>query len=116
MSIRAQLHELLGDDAELDGAFGRGGVPAPPRRLPIPDVARACPRGEVRPARDGSGAPVAVARLSTDEVCVVADRCPHDGGLLSDGFLEGDVLVCARHHWELDPRTGARVRSRCARS
>ena len=56
-------------------------------------------------AADGAD-DVAVLRLSTGEACVVADRCPHDGGLLSDGFVEDDRLVCARHQWELDPRTG----------
>jgi phenylpropionate dioxygenase-like ring-hydroxylating dioxygenase large terminal subunit len=65
---------------------------------------RRCPRGGVVAARDASGAEVAVVRLSTGEVCVVADRCPHDGGRISDGFVDADRLVCARHQWELDPR------------
>jgi nitrite reductase (NADH) small subunit len=71
---------------------------------------RACRRGEAVAARAADGAPVVVVRLISGEVCVVADRCPHDGGVLSDGFVEADRLVCARHQWEVDPRTGERVR------
>jgi nitrite reductase (NADH) small subunit len=67
----------------------------------------------VVPARDAEGAPVAVIRLWSGQVCVIADRCPHDGGPLSDGFVEEDRLVCARHQWELDPRTGERIASHC---
>ena len=52
------------------------------------------------------GQRVAVALLADGRAFAVADRCPHDGGLLSDGFLEGDRLVCARHGWEIDPCTG----------
>ena len=36
----------------------------------------------------------------------VADRCPHDGGRLSDGWLDGDRLVCARHAWEIEVCSG----------
>jgi nitrite reductase/ring-hydroxylating ferredoxin subunit len=78
--------------------------PSRPARPTVASAARRCPRGAVVAARDATGAAVAVVRLSTGEVCVVADRCPHDGGRLSDGFVEADRLVCARHHWELDPR------------
>jgi nitrite reductase/ring-hydroxylating ferredoxin subunit len=70
---------------------------------------RACRRGEAVAARAPDGEAVVVVRLISGEVCVVADRCPHDGGVLSDGFVEADRLVCARHHWEVDPRTGERV-------
>ena len=52
------------------------------------------------------GQRVAVALLADGRAFAVPDRCPHDGGLLSDGFLEGDQLVCARHGWEIDPCTG----------
>ena len=42
---------------------------------------------------------------------------PNPVGSLSDGFVEADRLVCARHQWELDPRTGAcpRALARAAR-
>ena len=77
-------------------------------RKSLPSAIRSCPRGQVVPARGEGGEAVAVVRLISGEVCVIADRCPHDGGLLSDGFVENDRVVCARHHWEVDPRTGER--------
>ena len=34
------------------------------------------------------------------------DKCPHKGIALSDGYLEGNVLICRVHHWEYDASTG----------
>ena len=59
------------------------------------------PVGTVLRARDGA-VPVAVARLGSGRLVVVEDECPHDGGRISDGFVEGELLVCARHNWELE--------------
>jgi nitrite reductase/ring-hydroxylating ferredoxin subunit len=57
--------------------------------------------GEVVRARAGA-VPVAVARLASGRLVVVVDECPHDGGRISDGFVEGERLVCSRHNWELE--------------
>ena len=32
--------------------------------------------------------------------------CPHAGGPLGQGNLEGNVLICPWHAWEYDCRTG----------
>ena len=41
----------------------------------------------------------------------IADgRCPHMGGHLPDGALEGTVLTCPRHHSQFDLRDGHVVR------
>jgi hypothetical protein len=63
------------------------------------------PVGRVVAARDGARA-VAVARLTSGALVVVDDECPHDGGRISDGFVEGERLICARHGWELVPCNG----------
>jgi phenylpropionate dioxygenase-like ring-hydroxylating dioxygenase large terminal subunit len=68
--------------------------------------------GEIVRARDGA-VPVAVARLGSGRLVVVEDTCPHDGGRISDGFVDGERLVCARHHWELEVAAGSR---RCTRA
>jgi toluene monooxygenase system ferredoxin subunit len=34
------------------------------------------------------------------------DRCPHLGGQLSEGTLDGCTLTCASHLWEFDALTG----------
>src|SRR5262245_8543779 len=61
-------------------------------------------------ARDGAR-PVAVARLRSGRLVVVDDRCPHDGGRISDGWVDGERLVCARHGWELEVENGRCVRA-----
>lgn len=42
-------------------------------------------------------------------VFAYADACPHEGHPLSRGELEADVLICAKHFWEFDIRTGKHV-------
>ena len=32
--------------------------------------------------------------------------CPHRGGSLGDGFLQGNTITCPMHSWEFDVRTG----------
>lgn len=65
---------------------------------------RAAP-GDVIAAVDGE-ALVAVVVLADGRAFALEDRCPHDGGWLSDGWLDGDKLVCARHAWEIETCTG----------
>jgi nitrite reductase/ring-hydroxylating ferredoxin subunit len=42
-----------------------------------------------------------------DEVLAVGNECPHQGGNLCDGFVEGDIVICPLHGWEFDLRSGA---------
>mgnify|MGYP001557315103 CR=1 FL=1 len=95
--LRAQLLDELGYDPD----DGRVDVRA------LGEV----PIGAVVPARDGARQ-VAVARLGSGALVVVEDACPHDGGRISDGFVEGERIVCARHGWELMPCGGRCVRAR----
>jgi toluene monooxygenase system ferredoxin subunit len=44
-----------------------------------------------------------------DEVFAYEDRCPHEGHPLSLGDLEADVLICAKHMWEFEIKTGRHV-------
>ncbi|HLU69059.1 MAG TPA: Rieske (2Fe-2S) protein [Kofleriaceae bacterium] len=105
--VRALVCDLLGEDWD-EGE----------RRPEVAEALARCPRGQVMAARQG-GCDVAVGVLEDGRPFVLPDRCPHDGGRLSDGFIERGRLVCARHGWELDPETGERVwpapaRPRCA--
>lgn len=59
----------------------------------------------VAPAHQ-DGEAVAVVRTASGRVYVLPDRCPHDGGTLSDGFVEGEHVVCARHGWEIEACSG----------
>lgn len=101
-SINAQLRELVA--VELDGGDRRPDA-ATLARPTVAEAVRQASPGQVVAARD-RGRPVAVAVLADGRAFAVEDRCPHDGGLLSDGFVDGDRLVCARHGWEVDPCTG----------
>jgi nitrite reductase/ring-hydroxylating ferredoxin subunit len=98
VSTAALVADLLGYDPE---------APAGVACRPTVDeaLAGAAP-GDVVPARDGAAA-VAVVVLPDGRAYALEDRCPHDGGWLSDGWLDGDTLVCARHNWEFDPCSGA---------
>ncbi|MDQ3337516.1 MAG: Rieske 2Fe-2S domain-containing protein [Myxococcota bacterium] len=91
MSLTAQLVHELGYDPD-DGT---------------PDVRSLgfVPVGAIVRARDGART-VAVARLESGRLVVVPDECPHDGGRISDGYVEGEHLVCARHNWEFDVEGG----------
>jgi phenylpropionate dioxygenase-like ring-hydroxylating dioxygenase large terminal subunit len=86
--LRARMLDELGYDPD-DGR-------AQLAELALADV----PVGTVIAARDGARS-VAVARLGSGALVVVDDVCPHDGGRISDGFVAGEHLVCARHGWEL---------------
>ena len=97
-SLSAQLFDELGYDPD-------DGVP----ELSEP-LTRGLAVGDVTPARIGARR-VAVARLGSGRLVVVTDECPHDGGRISDGFVEGEHLVCARHGWTLEARNG-----RCERA
>ncbi len=51
---------------------------------------------------------VAVAVFNLDgEYFAIKDECPHDGGDLAQGALEGEVIVCPRHGARFSVRTGA---------
>jgi nitrite reductase/ring-hydroxylating ferredoxin subunit len=41
-----------------------------------------------------------------DHVYAMENTCPHAGDPLSEGVLEGCVVVCPAHGWDFDVRTG----------
>jgi phenylpropionate dioxygenase-like ring-hydroxylating dioxygenase large terminal subunit len=94
-ALRAEMVHELGYDPD-DGRIDASAVSVRP--------------GEVVAARDGAR-PVAVARLASGKLVIVDDTCPHDGGRISDGYVDGEHLVCARHGWELKPCNGRCVRA-----
>ncbi len=40
------------------------------------------------------------------EVFALGNECPHQGGALCDGWVEGEIATCPLHGWEFDVRTG----------
>ena len=106
-AVHAQMLDELGYDPDRDDFDRRV-------QLDELDFAADVPVGTVvaarTPACDGA-IPVAVARLGSGKLVIVTDVCPHDGGRISDGYVEGERLVCARHGWELVACAGTCVRA-----
>ena len=40
------------------------------------------------------------------EIRAVAGLCPHQGGPLGEGVLNGDLIGCPWHMWEFDSKSG----------
>lgn len=51
------------------------------------------------------GKPVLLVNVD-GQVHAYANRCPHQAWKLDEGDLDGSRLICARHMWEFDVRTG----------
>ena len=54
---------------------------------------------------DLGGPPLAVFNLS-GTFHVLSNVCPHQGGSLGEGKVEGSVVVCPLHQWKFDIQTG----------
>jgi nitrite reductase (NADH) small subunit len=49
--------------------------------------------------------PVALFSIN-GEFFAINHICPHRGGPLADGWLEGSIVTCPWHGWTFDVRTG----------
>jgi nitrite reductase (NADH) small subunit len=58
------------------------------------------PLGARRVARE-HGLDVAIFRTSQDEIFALLDRCPHRGGVLSQGIVFGQHVACPMHNWTI---------------
>jgi nitrite reductase (NADH) small subunit len=54
-----------------------------------------------RRVRRAQGADVAVFRTAGDRVFALLDRCPHQGGPLSQGIVHGERVACPLHNWSI---------------
>ena len=55
------------------------------------------------------GRELMIAKVGENYFCAV-NRCPHMGGNLSGGVLEGTVVTCPRHHSQFDLTDGHVIR------
>ncbi len=91
------------------------------RRIPEPPPAAEAPREQkpaapvIRPGEIPEGA-AKLVRVKNDEIavfnhrgrlCALQNSCPHEGGQLSAGWLEGDEAVCPLHGHKFNVQTGA---------
>lgn len=49
---------------------------------------------------------VAVFRTLDDRVFALNDKCPHKGGVLSQGIVHGQSVTCPLHNWVIDLADG----------
>jgi PAS domain S-box-containing protein len=74
--------------------------------IKVADVADLSPAGGA--VVDVGGQSVAVFSVG-GELCAIDNTCPHQGGPLGEGTLEGDVVTCPWHGWSYSVRTGCPV-------
>ena len=65
------------------------------------------PAGEGRVV-DAEGRSIAVFNMD-GHYYAIDNTCPHRGGPLGEGDLDGPVVSCPWHAWRWDVRTGANV-------
>lgn len=54
---------------------------------------------------EAAGVAVCLARLNGD-LAALDNICPHRGGPLGQGWIEGSAVVCPWHSWAFDLKTG----------
>ncbi|MFA9460680.1 nitrite reductase small subunit NirD [Thiohalorhabdus methylotrophus] len=52
---------------------------------------------------------IAVFRAADDAVFALDDRCPHQGGPLSQGMVLGHRVACPLHNWQIELGSGEAV-------
>lgn len=63
------------------------------------------PLGARRVAR-AQGPEIAVFRAADDTLFALLDRCPHQGGPLSQGIVFGHHVACPLHNWTIQLTDG----------
>lgn len=111
--LRARLRNRLGLGGASDGPSEPEVVPPAERPiddLPAPDgfVAVARPE-ELQPGElveaIVDGVPIALSNVD-GTYHAVSNVCPHAGGPLGDGTLDGHTVTCPYHGWSFDVRDG----------
>jgi nitrite reductase (NADH) small subunit len=80
------------------------------RRVNLAEWVRLCGLGEV-PAvgqvmeAEANGVAICLANVN-GELSALDNRCPHRGGPLGQGWLEGESVVCPWHSWTFNLKTG----------
>ncbi|REK15746.1 MAG: non-heme iron oxygenase ferredoxin subunit [Planctomycetota bacterium] len=64
-----------------------------------------CPPGTAKELVAGDRV-IALFRVDDDTFCALDGVCPHQGGPLGKGTLDGCVVTCPWHGWQFDVCTG----------
>lgn len=76
----------------------------------MPQTVKVAPASEITPTSPKiveapDGTQVAVFNVN-GEFCAINNICPHRGGPLGEGDLEGTLATCPWHGWQFDVKTG----------
>ena len=63
-------------------------------------------RGARRVIRPDGAPDIAVFRTGDNEIFALIDRCPHRGGPLSEGIVQGSAVACPLHGWVIELDSG----------
>lgn len=73
-------------------------------------LVRLCKREELPPAgqaREFTAADKPICVANVDGICTAMNNvCPHRGGPLAEGTIEGTKIICPWHAWEFDLLSG----------
>ena len=85
----------------------------------VSEWVRLCAVGEApKPSEvmeaEAKGVQVCVANVK-GRLAALENICPHRGGPLGQGWLEGEGVVCPWHSWTFDTRTGQALPPDCGK-
>ncbi|WP_208587643.1 nitrite reductase small subunit NirD [Gracilibacillus suaedae] len=49
---------------------------------------------------------IAVFHLSNGKIRAIANKCPHRGGVLSEGMVANEFVFCPMHDWKINVSDG----------
>lgn len=49
---------------------------------------------------------IAIFKTADDRIFALWDKCPHEGGPLSQGIVHGDSVTCPLHNWVIGLESG----------
>ena len=75
------------------------------RKLAITGAAKSIPRGSMK-RYEIEGRQILIGKTSLGNYFAVQAECPHKGGPLAKGELEGDVLTCPWHSYQYNVLSG----------
>ncbi len=77
------------------------------------NFARVASASDLKPGEgkvvDVNGEEVALFNVN-GEFFAIGNICPHRGGSLGEGFLEGESITCPLHGWQFNVKTGGNER------
>ena len=81
--------------------------------VPLCALSEAPKPGEVTEA-EVNGVQVCLANVN-GRLCALGNICPHRGGPLGQGWIEGEAVVCPWHSWAFDARSGEALPPDCGK-